>query len=357
MNVLRKYIAREVVAASALVLLAFLALFTFFDFVAELDEVGRSGYQLKHAIIYVLLTLPSRAYEVLPIAALIGTLYALTQLARNSEITVMRAAGLSTRRAVLTLVQIGVLFAATTLILGEFIAPPLERVAQRWRLTNTRASVPQELASGVWLRDGRLFVNVRRVRPDKGLEGISLYEFDDTRRLVSISEAARGEYNPAGGWLLQEVAQTRFLPDRTELRHLAALQWQSELTPDMVSVVMVIPERMALRTLYPYIQHLKENSQKTGRYEVALWKKLVYPLASIVMLCLALPFAYVHHRSGAVGAKVLLGVMIGMTFHLLNGLFTNLGLINAWPPAVSALTPSLIFMLFTVGMLWSVERR
>lgn len=357
MKTIRRYLSYEIIAATALVMVAFLALFGFFDLVEELDKVGKAGYRLKHALIFVVLSLPSRAYEIFPITALIGTLFALTQLARNSEITAMRTAGLSTRRAVLLIAQIGMLFAVTTFVLGEFVAPPLERVAQKWRLRSTNSSLPQELRSGFWVRDGRLFVNAERVQPDKGLEGVRIYEFNEHSQLVSLADAAKGEYKPGRGWLLTDVTRTRFLADRTQLERLPELQWKSELTPELVSVVMVTPERMALKTLIPYVQHLKDNNQKTGRHEVAAWKKVVFPFASIVMMCLALPFAFIHHRSGAVGAKVLLGVAIGMAFHLLNGLFTNLGIINSWPAAVSATAPSALFMLATMGMLWWVERR
>lgn len=359
MKTLRRYLGREILAATALILLAFLLLFAFFDLIQELDDIGRAaGYSLKHALIFVLLSLPSRAYEVFPIAALIGTLFALTQLARNSEITVMRTSGLSTRKAVTLLAQIGLVFAVATFVLGEFVAPPLERVAQKWRMKSTNSSLPQELRSGFWVRDGKLFVNAERILPDRGtLEGVQIYEFDDHSRLVALSEAASGEYDAKKGWRLVDVQQTRFLDARTELVHLPELAWRSELTPEMMSVVMVVPERMALRSLWPYIRHLKENNQKTGRHEVALWKKLVYPFASIVMMCLALPFSMSHHRNGAVGAKVLLGVLIGMSFHLLNGLFTNLGILNDWPPAFSALGPSALFLMLTALMLWWSERR
>jgi len=357
MKTLRRYMGREIVAATSLALVAFLALFAFFDLLAELDEVGRAGYRLKHALIYVVLSLPSRAYEVFPIAALIGTLFALTQFARNSEITVMRTAGLSTRRALVLLVQVGLLFSAFSFVLGEYVAPPLDRAAQKWRLRGSTSSMPQELRSGYWVRDGRLFVNAQRVQPDRGLEGVRVYEFDAEKRLVTLTDAARGDYTPEQGWKLADVVQTRFLSDRTEVRTLPSYQWKSELTPEMLSVVMLVPERMSLRALWGYIQHLKENQQKTGRHEVALWKKLVFPFASIVMMCLALPFAFIHHRSGGVGAKVLLGVVIGMTFHLLSGLFTNLGIINDWPAPLSALAPSLLFLMLTGVMLWWVDRR
>jgi lipopolysaccharide export system permease protein len=151
--------------------------------------------------------------------------------------------------------------------------------------------------------------------------------------------------------------QTRFLPDQTQLLHLDTMRWLSDLTPDMVSVVMVAPERMAIGSLYRYVQHLAGNKQKTGRYEVAYWKKLLYPFAALVMMGLALPFSLGNQRSVNLGARVLVGVMLGITFYLLNALFSNLGVINAWPPLLSAAAPSAMFFLLAAGLMWVGDRR
>lgn len=352
-----RYLAKEVYVSVAVVLIAFLGLFAFFDLVNELDDVGKDGYQLHHAALYVLMILPGRVYELLPIAVLIGALYALTTLARHSEITVLRASGLSTRELLRSLAIIGSVFVALTFVFGEYIAPPMERAAQQWRLAATRSVVSQELRSGLWVRDGRLFVNVRNVLPDTTLEGVRLYEFDNSHVLVSISEAQRGVFRDPDGWVLSGVSQTRFLPGSTRVDSLPELIWRSELTPSVLSVLMVVPERMSVSTLFSYIRHLSENHQKTTRYEIALWKKLVYPFAALVMIGLALPFAYTHNRMGGVSLKVFSGVMLGVGFHLLNGLFSNLGVINSWTPVVAALTPSLLFLLAAAVMMWWVERR
>lgn len=357
MKTIQSYLRREIVSATLLVLGAFLCLFTFFDFLAELEELGKGGYQLKHALIFVALSIPSRAYEVMPIAVLIGTLYAMTQFARNSELTVLRAAGVSTMHLLGALVRIGLIFVVVTFVVGEYVAPPLERVAQKWRLRSTNSSVPQELRTGMWVRDGHLFVNIRRILPDATLEKVKIFEFDDAHRLVSMNVAEKGAYSAAHGWLLSEVVQTRFFPDHTESGHLPTLRWASELTPEMISVVMVTPERMAIGSLYQYSRHLQANAQRTGRYEVAFWKKLVYPLAALVMMGLALPFALGNQRAVNVGARVLTGVMLGIAFYLLNALFSNLGIINNWPPFMSAVVPSLVFFLLAVGLMWSVDRR
>ncbi|MCE1186647.1 MAG: LPS export ABC transporter permease LptG [Rhodocyclales bacterium] len=352
-----RYLGREIYASVFLVLLAFLGLFAFFDLVNELDEVGKNGYLIHHAAIYVAMIMPGRVYELLPIAVLIGSLYALTTLARHSEITVLRASGLSTGRFLASLLAIGSVFVLLTFVFGEYLAPPAERAAQQWRLAATRSMVSQELRTGLWVRDGKRFVNVRNVLPDTSLQGVRIYEFDGSNALVSISEAETGVYVDGQGWALNQVSQTRFQGDRTEVASMPALVWDSELTPNVLSVLMVVPERMSVGTLYSYIRHLSENNQKTTRYEIALWKKLVYPFASLVMLGLALPFAYMQNRAGGVSLKVFTGIMIGVGFHLLNGLFSNLGVINGWIPAVAALTPSIVFLVAALVAMWWVERR
>lgn len=355
--VLRRYFARELYGAVLVVLLAFLGLFAFFDLVNELDSVGKDGYQLYQAVIYVLLLVPGRVYELLPIAVLIGSLYALTTLARHSEITVMRASGMSTARMLRTLSRLGLPLLVATFVFGEYLAPPAERTAQEFRLVATDSTVSQDLRSGLWVKDGPRFVNVRALLPDRSLERVRIYEFDPEMALVSVSDAARGEFVGARGWRLTDVAQTRFQNGRTEVGHVDEMYWQSDLTPEVLSVLMVQPERMSVGTLYAYIRHLRENNQAADRYEIALWKKLIYPVAVLVMMALALPFAYTHDRMGGVSVKVFGGIMLGVGFHLLNGLFSNLGAINNWPPFLAAATPATVFLLAALGMLWRVERR
>lgn len=356
--VLTRYLAKEIVSATALVTLAFIGLFAFFDFINELDGIGRGGYEIHHAAVYVLLLLPGRIYELIPITVLIGTLYALTTLARHSEITVMRASGMSTARMLRTLCGIGLIFVVLTFVFGEYVAPPAERAAQQWRLTATGSAVSQQLSSGLWVRDGLRFINVRRVLPDRSMEAVRIFEFDAERMLASVSLANRGDYDvEAGEWRLSGVSRTVFRPDSTAVEQLPEIRWRSDLTPEVLSVLMVAPERMSVPTLYAYISHLRENRQNADRFEIALWKKIIYPFASLVMIALALPFSFSHDRMGGVSVKVFLGVMLGIGFYLLNGLFSSLGVINAWSPALVALTPSLIFLLAAAIMLYSIERR
>lgn len=357
MKIFRRYLAREVSAAILLVLAGFLALFGFFDLIAEVKNVGEGSYQLHHALSFVALRLPGRVYELMPIAVLIGTLYALSTLARHSEITVLRASGLSTRRLLGCLFQVAAAYALLTFVIGEWVAPPCERAAQQLRLAAKGAVVGQDMRSGLWVKDERSFINVRTVLPDTRLRDIRIYEFDTDAHLTSVTDAAEGAYLPPAGWRLSGVVRTLLYGERSEVVRIPEMEWRSALNPDILSVLLIAPERMSVLHLAAYTKHLTENNQKTQRYDIALWKKLIYPLAALVMVALALPFGYTHNRVAGVSLKIFSGVMIGVFFHMLNGLFSSLGAINGWSPLLSALAPSALFMLAAVGMIWWVERR
>jgi lipopolysaccharide export system permease protein len=357
MKVLYKYLSRQIYGATALVLMAFLGLFAFFDLVHEMGDLGNGGYKIQQAMIYVLLSLPSRAYELFPIAVLIGTLYALTTLARHSEITVMRASGLSTWGFLKVMGRAGISFVIITLVLGELVAPRAERAAEEWRLKAMSSVIGQQFRSGLWLKDEHYFINVREVLPDTSLRGVRIYEFDSRSTLRSISEAEEGQFVRPDHWHLKNVVQTVFGTDQATVRRLAEMEWKSSVNPDILNVLLVSPEHMSLPNLVLYIRHLSENHQNTDRYLIALWKKLIYPLASLVMMALALPFSFRQTRMEGVSVRVFAGIMLGILFHLLNGLFSSLGVINAWPPLLAAVTPSILFLLTALAMLWRAEAR
>jgi lipopolysaccharide export system permease protein len=357
MDTLRRYLAREIYGATLFVFAAFLALFAFFDLIYEMGELGKGEYRLQHALAFVALSVPGHVYELFPIAVLIGTLYALSHLAANSEYTVMRGSGLSPWRAAVMLFHIGIVFVVVTLIFGELITPAAERAAHKLKLSATTGVVAQEFRTGLWVKDDRRFVNVREIMPDTTLADVRVYEFDADYRLVSVSFAEHARYAKNNVWRLTDVMQTRFSPAGSSVHRIGELDWTSVLTPEILSVLFVLPERMSAWNLYQYTQHLAENRQKTERYEIAMWKKLVYPFASLVMMALALPFAYVHTRAGGVGVKVFSGIMLGILFHALNNLFSHLGLLQNWRPLYSAVLPSLLFFATAASMMWWVERR
>lgn len=375
MTLIGRYLRREILSAVVFVLFGFLALFAFFDFIKELEEVGRAGYKLQHALLYVALAMPSHAYELMPIAALIGTIYALAQFASHSEFTAMRAAGLGRGMALRYIAQVGVILAFTTLLTGEVLTPPAEKLAQRVRLSALGASVVNQFRSGLWIKDtikdadGQVertrFVNVQEVLPDTSLKGVRVFEFDTALRLSEVLVSETGQFVPPGSWQLRGVERTGFSVTRTtesvpslkaQQRSLPEFIWPSELNPGILGVLMVVPQRMSAWDLARYVEHLRDNRQRADRYEIALWTKLVYPIAVIVMMTLALPFGYLQVRAGSIGYKVFAGIMLGIAFHFLNGLFSHLGLLNTWPAWVAASVPSLIALLLALGLLWWVDR-
>lgn len=358
MKTVRRYVARRVFAATALIFTALLFLFAFFDFIQELTDVG-GKYRVAVAALYVALSLPGRAYEILPVAALIGTLFALSQLVVNSEYTVMRVSGMSMNNMAVSLARIGITLSVCTFLLGEVVAPITEQAAQRLRFKATTSDnvVAKAFRSGFWLKDANKFVNVSHIMPETVIHEVEIYQFDDRFRLQSISHAMRGDYQRDDLWLLRDVVRTHFDETRTSVSEIAEIEWRSVLRPSILSVLMVVPEQLAIWDLYSYLQHLRANKQETIRYEIALWQKIIYPFAVLVMMVLALPFANFEVRSGGIGARIFTGIMLGLGFHLANRLFGHLGLLNAWPPLMSALLPTLGFLAAAIALMHQVERR
>jgi lipopolysaccharide export system permease protein len=393
-KILQKYFAVEIIRSVSFVLIAFLALFAFFDLMGELRSVGHGGYRLEHAFLYVFMGLPGYAYELMPIAALIGTIYVLAQFASRSEFTIMRISSMSTLMAGAMLAKVGVVFAITTFLFGEFISPKASELAEKLKLRVQGASISQEFRSGLWAKDvirengvtgtviGSRFLNVREVRPDGQLQGVKVYEFDQDFRMTSTIVADHANYQGANVWRLADVLETRFsaavggsvgvgvafpavggqsgavpgLADAISTRKMATQNLVSEITPEILAVLFADPDRMSALDLSAYAKHLEENKQRAERYKIAFWKKLIYPFAVFVMMALALPFAYLHFRAGGVSLKIFMGIMIGVSFQLLNSLFSHLGLLNTWPPFATAILPSTLFLLAAMVALWRVER-
>ncbi len=357
MKVIKRYLSAEITASTLLVFAALLMLFAFLDMIRELGDLGKGNYRLYHVMAYVLLSLPGHVYELFPIAALIGTLFALAHLVANSEYTVMRVSGVSIPRMALTLVEVGLLFSAVTFVIGEFVAPPAELAAQRLRANAITGVIAQEFRSGLWIKDERSFVNIAQVLPNSVLQEVKIFEFDAEHRLRRISLAQRGEYLNNNLWRLREVVQTDFEGTKMAVSRMLEANWRSVLDPGLLSVLLVVPEQMSAWSLYSYVQHLRENNQQTSRHEIAFWNKLIYPFAVLVMMVLALPFAYYEPRLGGVGAKVFAGIMLGIGFVMLGRLFTYLGLLRDWSPFWSAPLPTLLFLSLAMGMMWWGERR
>ena len=356
--IVRRYLVRNIYASTAMVLAAFVALFVLLDVLHELTDLGKGSYSSRHLVRYVAMLIPGHIYDVLPVAALIGGIYAFALHAQHSEITVMRASGLSTLRLASIAVAPALLLVPLTYLVGEVIAPPLEQRAQRLKLTTTQQAVSKNLKSGFWLKSATSFVNVRNVFGNSLLADVRVYEFDAQRRMTNMFFAERAEFSQAAAWQLKNITRTHFNRDNTvRVEKIGTMPWVSELHPAMMDVLMVRPEKMPALGLYTYVEHLKANRLSSQRYEVAFWNKLVYPVSVIVMLLLAAPFAYLIAREGGISLRIFAGIMLGIVFFLMNGLASHLTVLNTWPPYASAAAPAAAFALLAFTMLWWVNRR
>jgi lipopolysaccharide export system permease protein len=375
MKILQRYFAREIFRAVLFVMLALLCLFSFFDLLIELQSLNQGNYRLSNALQYVLLGMPGYLYEFMPIAVLIGTIYVMAQFASNSEFTIMRAASLSSAQAGWLLFKIGLGFIVITFLFGELLAPAATRQAKKIKAAALGTSLSQEFRTGLWTKDlirengltgkvvGTRILNVKEVTPNRQLVGVKLFEFDDDFNMNREIVAQHGEYVGKNVWRLFEATDTTFPKTLSSTEVLTVHSEKmptkeifSEVTPNILSVLFLDPDRMSTLDLAAFTRHLAENKQDNERYEIALWKKITYPFAVLVMMALALPFAYLQARSGGVSFKIFTGIMIGMGFYLFNSLFSHLGLLNTWPAPVTAIVPSLVFLGLALMGLRYVER-
>ena len=345
-----------------MIMLGLLAMFSFFDLIQELDALGRGDYGIAKMLMFVVLSIPGHIYDVVPVAVLVGMMISLGTLARNSELVVMRVSGLSTVNIGLSLIKVGLLFTLITFLVGELVTPISEKMAQRLRIKATDSVITQDFKSGLWVKDGKSFVNVENVLPDATLMNIRIYEFDENFRLRSISIAKQGSYE-GGGWGLKDVTQTKMNyakkieNNNVQTQFFSKANWKSLIRPELLNVLLVAPEKMSAWNLYAFIHHLEINKQKATRYQVALWAKMTYPLACMVMVILALPFGFIQQRSGGTSTKLFIGILLGIVYQIMNRIFIHVGVLNDWPPLLSAIIPTTLFLIAGLSMLFLVERR
>jgi lipopolysaccharide export system permease protein len=354
MKIIKSYLSKETTHSILLVMAGLLAMFSFFDLLQELDSIGKGSYGIGKIILFVLLSSPGHIYEVVPVAVLIGTMYSLATMARNSELVIMRVSGMSILKIGSSLIKVGLIFALITFIVGELVTPYSEKIAQRLRIKATDSVIAQDFRSGFWVKDGNSFVNVEEVLPDAELVNIHIYKFNDNFELQTINNAKSGKFN-GESWDLKSVRQTDLSATQVKSKSFEFINWQSLIRPELLNILLVVPEKMSAWNLYSYINHLSKNKQKTSRYEIALWAKIIYPIACAVMILIALPFGFLQQRAGGVGAKIFAGIILGILYQVMNRVFVHLGLLNDWSAFTSAMMPTFIFMIGGVCMLVWVE--
>lgn len=342
MTLLARYIGKTVFLNTLLVLLVLVALSALFSFIGELDEVGKGDYSVKTALIYILLRMPGIAYELFPSSVLLGSLLGLGAMASHSELTAMRSAGISIAQMAGAVSLIGLLLMGLVALLGEYVMPPSESQAQELRTAALSQRVSIRSRTGYWAKSDNRFINIKSVLPDLTLADVSIYEFDG-RELKSVTYAKRALQRADTEWQLNEVTQTRFLLDSLITERSDEKQFQNLVNAELLQGLSVAPESMSARNLLNQVDYLERNQLDSSPIELALWTKITNPISTLVMLMLSLPFVFASQRSGSVGQKMFIGILLGIGYFLVNRLFTHLGLANGLTPAVSTLIPLSLF--------------
>jgi lipopolysaccharide export system permease protein len=351
-SLIDRYIGTSVAVGVFSVLMLLLVLMGFFELLAELDDVVR-GYTTAKAFTYVALILPRYAYELFPIATLLGSLIGLGSLASHSELTAMRAAGVSIGRILLAVLKAGLVLLVLVVVVGEYLAPLTEQQAQRMKMESLSERVTLKTRYGFWSRNGDSYINVRQILPDARLADISIYDFDDARRLKRSMHAQLASYQADGNWLLEQVRQSEFDPGRIRVSTRDRLVWKALLEPTVLDVIRVKPHMLPAWDLWRYIRFLSQNGQDASTYAVAFWNKLLAPLVTLVMLFLSIPFVFGPLRSVGIGQRIFTGAIIGIVFFLLNKAFSYMAVVYGIPPLLATALPTLLFF---AGGFWFLRQ-
>lgn len=341
MKQLERYIVTTIVRATTLTLLVFLALLFFLELVNEMGDI-EGDYQLSNVFYVVLLTMPRFVFEAFPISALIGSLLGLGTLVSHGELTAMRSLGFSLRNIMRSVLMSGLLMMAGVFIVGELVAPATELAAQEYRSALLSKQVTLKTRYGFWAKDGNAFINIRSIKAGGRLEDIYIYELTDDLQLHLATHADFAEYRN-DRWSLGKIRQTLISEDGVEQRFYESATWESLLDPGLLSVIIVRPTMLPVWGLYQYIDFMRENGLSATAYQVAFWTKVSTPLATLVMLLLAVPFVLGNVRTVNVGQRVFLGAILGSIFFVLSRSFSYVALVYDISPLLAGMLPSIAF--------------
>ncbi len=342
MNVLTGYIVREVIKGSLVTVLLLLTLFNLFTFSDELKDIGKGSYGLKEILLYLTLTSPRVFYELIPSAALLGSLFVVGAMANNREIIAMRSIGLSVFWVIRSIMLAGLILVLISLAVGELIAPTAERNAQLIRTRAQNEKVIMRLQYGMWLREGNDFINVRQVEEDGKLGDISIYHLNEEGRLEVMQHAEEARYLGQQQWRLENIRRSELAGRQILADSVDEQRWKTSIDPDLLNIVVVNSDNLSLYDLYMYINFLKENNQKSQTYQLAFWSRLINPLVTFVMLMVSAPFVIGIRRGVGTGGRMMIGILIGMSFNIIDKIAGHLGLVYGFNPMLMAVLPSTV---------------
>lgn len=343
MRRLDRHVGWTVFAAIALVLVIIVGLDAIAAFIDEADDLSET-YTFGQVALYILFTLPGRFYAFIPFAALIGCLLGLGQLATSSELVVMRAAGVSIGRLTWVAMKPALIIALFGFVLGEYLAPRADQAAETRRAL---AQNPGEAFSGrhgVWNREGNTFLHFNAVEANGTVHGVTLLQMDDINRMESSLRAVRGVYH-GDYWTLEEVVRTKFSSWETTREIHDSLRWDTGITPQLLSLVVVEPDQLPLADLYHYSRYLQQQGLDSDDYQLALWRKLLQPFAIGGLVLIAISFIFGPLREGTMGFRIFAGVIVGIVFRTSQDLLGPASMVFGFPPIYAALAPIIICLL------------
>jgi len=346
-GILSQYMMRTIIAMTALVLVVLLALAGLFEFIAELDD-AQGDYQTPRIILYTALRLPQLAFEMLPVASLIGALLGLGALAANSEFIVMRSSGLSIKRLSGMVAITGLVLLVFTGLLGEFIGPPLDYYARNMRLQARYEQDDDRLGNETWVKDGPVVLHLERVSSEFEFGSVYVFRFDDKNELRSIAKAENSGIDDQDRWLLQNFRETRFGDDGVHVVESSLAVESFDIDAEVLGISLVKPQSLSGRGLLSYIGYLKRNSLDANRYETELWYRIARTATVLIMPVLALAFVFGSLRTGGAGARLMIGIIVGLAYYLASEMLANSGQVFNLNPALIAWLPSGVLALVTV---------
>lgn len=358
MNLISRYILKKCLLNTAMLLFAFSIIYTIVNAIPELGDVGKGSYTTSAMFIYLGALLPSYIYLLIPLAVLIGVMSTMLGLVKNSEYAIIRTSGVSLKDITKILAIFGIIFAIFTFALGELIAPEAGHFAKVYKLNKMDEQLSTALSSGVWSKDGEHnIINIKRINQNDStrISGIQIFSYDKAQQLQSYVSAESGIWQDnTHSWLLQQATRYQYLPDSVQISKIPELAWKSSIDPTYFSVLVISPEDMPAFSLMKYIGHLKNNHQATNRHEIAMWNKLLYPIACISMAFIAVGFIPNNGRNINLSSKLFVGILIGVAFFFTNKLIGYLAVIFSWNPILSATIPTII--LFGIGWLVIIKK-
>jgi lipopolysaccharide export system permease protein len=351
MNVLTGYMVREILKGSLIALLLLLTLFDLFTFTDELGDLGEGNYGLTEIFYYIALTTPRVFYELVPSAALLGSLFVLGAMGNHRELIAMQSAGLPVAGIIKAAMVAGAILVVIAILIGEFVAPLTERKAQLIKVTAKHEQKVLNTRYGLWLREGGQFINVREILSNGSLADVSIYEVDAEQHLSRALHAEQAKFLGNQQWKLEKIRQSEISKQKVASIQIDEQVWKSSIAPDLLKIAVVNPDNLSIVDLAQYIDFLQGNQQKSHVFELAFWGRVVNPLITFVMLLLATPFVIGIKRGVSAGARMMIGVVIGMGFNIIDRIVSHLGLIYDYNPPLVAALPSLTVL--TLALIYS----